>query len=507
MSSPLLALLVRSLREDARGKLTCTARAGLVLVVAVFMVLTVLTTGWGGAPGLQFFQAIAFIQMAFITLAGCSYFASAITEEKEEQTLGLLRMTNLDPLSILLGKSTSRLCGALLLLAAQIPFTLLAVTLGGITSRQVFAAYLALGAYAFLLCNLALLASVVARRTGGAGLLVAVPLVTLGLFAKLIFAPARVRLSPAWSEWNGLWNSAAGALLPLDRMEAIFSTTFAGPLIDRQFWSSIVAGLACFFGAWLLFERCCAGEPGGETGILRESARRRFPPGRVWRRAIVWKDFHFIHGGRFVAGAKYLGYPLLLFATFFFHFDSFSIPETVTECGTFLVWVAGSIFTFELGFAASRLFRVETRDRTWSSLALLPLSADALHRVKLAACYQALFPSVLTVAIGMLIAFCGSVMTSQSGEEVVAVMLLSLVFVGMHCVLFFYLVAWLSLFLPRGALPLGIALIFLFDLLGGLLGLATLGLGFLALPFVPLIAARVFRTRLLERLEQLAAEE
>ena len=82
--------------------------------------------------------------------------------------LGLLRMTDLNPLSILLGKSTSRLCGALLLLAAQFPFTLLAVTLGGVSARQIVAAYLALGAYTFFLCNLALLASVVARRTGQA---------------------------------------------------------------------------------------------------------------------------------------------------------------------------------------------------------------------------------------------------------------------------------------------------------------------------------------------------
>ena len=54
---------------------------------------------------------------------------SAEAEEKEEQTLGLLRMTGLNALSILLGKSTSRLLGALLLLLAQFPFTIFAITL------------------------------------------------------------------------------------------------------------------------------------------------------------------------------------------------------------------------------------------------------------------------------------------------------------------------------------------------------------------------------------------
>src|SRR5439155_21710329 len=115
---------------------------------------------WLGAPGLRFFQAVVQINFFFITLAGVGYFASAITEEKEEMTLGLLRMTSLNPLSILLGKSTSRVFGAVLLLLAQFPFTLLAVSLGGVSVAQVMAVYCTLGAYVFLLSNVALFCSV-----------------------------------------------------------------------------------------------------------------------------------------------------------------------------------------------------------------------------------------------------------------------------------------------------------------------------------------------------------
>src|SRR6188508_1110713 len=131
MSSPLLALFARSLREDVRLKMTYFTRVGLVAVILLFLLSTTDAFGWTNAPGLRFFGTVVFINFFFIVLAGFSYFASAITEEKEEMTLGLLRMTNLDPLSILLGKSTSRLIGALLLLVAQLPFTLLAISLGG----------------------------------------------------------------------------------------------------------------------------------------------------------------------------------------------------------------------------------------------------------------------------------------------------------------------------------------------------------------------------------------
>jgi len=123
--------------------------------------------GWANAPGLRFFEVVVAVDLVFVILAGVSYFSSAISEEKEEMTLGLLRMTNLNPLSILLGKSTSRLCAAILLFVAQIPFTLLAITLGGISLHQVFAAYLTLAAFLVFVSNLALLASVSAVAPPG----------------------------------------------------------------------------------------------------------------------------------------------------------------------------------------------------------------------------------------------------------------------------------------------------------------------------------------------------
>ena len=165
MTSPLLALFTRSLREDTRGRMTYFARGGLAAFTLLVTAGTTIGSRWKGAPGLEFFVVVVTLQAVCVTIAGLGYFASAVTEEKEEMTLGLLRMTNLNPLSILLGKSTSRLCGALLLLAVTFPFALLAVTLGGISAHQIVASLLALGAYTFFLCNLALLGSVIARRT------------------------------------------------------------------------------------------------------------------------------------------------------------------------------------------------------------------------------------------------------------------------------------------------------------------------------------------------------
>src|SRR4030095_6329636 len=174
MPRALLALFTRALREDVRAKSMYWARAGLVGIVLCQVGFVNLRMGGAGAPGLFFFQSVIWMNLVFISLAGLSYFSSAITEEKEEMTLGLLRMTNLNPLSILLGKSASRQIGALLLLLSQVPFTLLAVALGGVTLAQIIAAYTCLGAYTLFLGNVALFHSVISRRTIYAALLTGV---------------------------------------------------------------------------------------------------------------------------------------------------------------------------------------------------------------------------------------------------------------------------------------------------------------------------------------------
>ena len=168
-----LALFIRSLRENIRGASFAWMRAGMATVV-------LLTLFWFkgmdqlGAGGVAFFQPFAVYNAAMIAIAAMSYFASAITEEKEEQTLGLLRMTDLSVLAILFGKSTSRILSGLMLLAVQFPFALLAITLGGMTWEQIAITYALLCAFLIFTANLGLLASVLVPTGGKAGVLTGV---------------------------------------------------------------------------------------------------------------------------------------------------------------------------------------------------------------------------------------------------------------------------------------------------------------------------------------------
>ena len=132
-----------------------------------------------GAPGLFFFSNILWLTLVLIVLAAVSVLSTAITEEKEEGTLGLLLLAGVSPLAVLLGKSMTRQFSIVLLLVVQFPFALLAIVLGGVTLNQIVSGYIALAAFLALVANLGLLSSVFCRRSGTAGMLTLLGLVVV----------------------------------------------------------------------------------------------------------------------------------------------------------------------------------------------------------------------------------------------------------------------------------------------------------------------------------------
>ena len=494
MTSPVLALFIRSLREDARSRLTYLARAGMVGVIILFLFTTIVFSDWSGAPGLDFFRIIVNIQAVFITLAGLSYFASAITEEKEEQTLGLLRMTDLNPLSILLGKSTSRLAGALLLLLAQFPFTLLAITLGGVAQRQIVASYCTLGAYLFLLSNLALLSSVIFARTGPAA-----------------FATGSVLALATGIGGVLLPGNALVHALPFAQLNTILATRFAGAPLSDQVQGNLAAGVGCFLLAWIFFDRLCSGRDDAsavQTEVRGAWQRGLFAPGRPRVLPIVWKDAHFLHGGRGMLFAKFLGYGALLALVW----ASVSrIPGTTfAEFGWMALGLMSLALTLELGFAASRCFRVEIDGQTLPTLALAPLTIRGLVQEKTKACIGSTLPALCYLVLSGACLVLAGFGTGTSPFERAAFFLFACMFISAFAVpqvhFFVHLTGYLSLRMKRGALPLGIAITWVVLMVTPFFGFITMGFGFLAYPFACVLIGNALREKSIALLEERIAE-
>ncbi|MCP4508417.1 MAG: ABC transporter permease subunit, partial [Fuerstiella sp.] len=157
------AFLIRSLRQELRFVSHHVLRAGLAALVLLLFFGRVATFSMRAGVGGIFASNVMTCCYWFVTLLGGVYFCTAIVEEKEEQTLPLLKMTGASPAAILLGKSGPRLVSVLLLLLVVMPFLLLAITLGGVLPRGLLSATLGILAYAIMFCQLGLLASVVSR--------------------------------------------------------------------------------------------------------------------------------------------------------------------------------------------------------------------------------------------------------------------------------------------------------------------------------------------------------
>jgi hypothetical protein len=528
--SALLALFARSLRQDTRSKSTHLGRAGLIIVLLMVLGSTQALSGWAGAPGLLFFSTTMFIDFFFISLAGLSYFASAITEEKEEMTLGLLRMTNLNPLSILLGKSTSRLCGALLLLAAQLPFTLLAVAFGGISAGQIIAAYCTLAAYILLLSNLALLFSVVARRTAAAAFLTGIVLfIYLAGYTMLpaVFSAIGYLFGIEFTNWDSkpaaflaAWKNSS----PLERLSAILKTGFGEGPVGTQVVSNIAAGVTLFLLAWTVFDIFNA-EQREATPLRGRVARSGSPArftnaGRAWRHALLWKDFHFLAGGvlggYFGSLIKLIVYGLLLGSIVWQPYvpgrPAFRWDSAGFKIMGFMAFALG----MELTFAAARIFRHERRWKTLSSLAMLPVSLRSVAYQKILAALLTLWPGILYFCIGVACAsdtiWEGIWKAWHSQMGAVRFSNITLGWLGLsilQALFFLHLVANLSLRVKWGAIPLAIAMSYLFSMPSMMAVMLIFRVnGAMVIPMITLLIATVaLHVNTGARLKQLAAEE
>ena len=450
MGSGVTALLARALKRDADLLRAHLVRFGFVWMIFVALIAAHFMSLYFGAPGLHFFRLMSYLNALFITIAGASIFASTITEEKEEGTLGLLKMAGISGAGILLGKSTSRAIVCALLLLSQLPFVLLAITLGGMTVRQVVCGYAALLSYLLFIANVGLFWSVCCRRTGRAGALTALTAVVLTYGAAAFGGFLNWAASGNWNPGTSLatWLESSllrlGDLSVMQRIDAITSPSAREPIISDQVMLHLIAAPVLFVASWVLFEAMTRNEhgPAPSRGLLpsRRARLRAMRLPRVWGNPFIWKDFNFLAGGWPMFITK-----LALYA---------AVPA-----GAWLMGLRGGgdepayvllvMLGVELTLYASRIFAGELRWKTLPSLVLMPGALARLLYSKLAGCALGLVP-VLTVL--------GVLYVEEYGFRAPAWDTETWVVVAEFAV-FLHLTAFLSLFVRWGAAPLAVVVL------------------------------------------------
>jgi ABC-type transport system involved in multi-copper enzyme maturation permease subunit len=451
-----MALLERSLRVDARAWVPHLARFGLMLAIYAAAIMASTTFGWFAAPGLRFFRSIAYLNLTFMSLLGVGFFSTVITEEKEEDTLGLMLMAGISPLGILLGKSVGRLVQALLLIVVQYPFTLLAVTMGGVTSDQVFSTYVAMVAYMIMLTGVGMLCSTIAPRSRSASIWL-----TMALMAYYVI--------PLCAGW---YLKRSGATIALDsdvlawvarscvylQMRFLLSTGYQETLFSHQVVSNILVGGLGFVLSWALFgiaDSAPSTEASSRGLVTKSLGTFRFlSPGRPNLNPFVWKDFHFAGGGFASLILRVVVY-LVLYSTgpsilwmIFGGWSTSSDAKGVT--GTYL-FLTMFLVSLDAGLLVSRSFQEEIRGQTLATLMMLPKSTGMILYSKIAGSLLVWLPGPICLLLGIIVLpegySCVADFFDRGGSTFLIIALLLVIP---------HVAAIASIYVRWGALPLGI---------------------------------------------------
>jgi ABC-type transport system involved in multi-copper enzyme maturation permease subunit len=479
---PVFALFLRALRDELRSRFPPFLRTAILLILLALLWMNhrVLDT-IQSAGGLYLLQNLALLNLAGITILGLATFCSAITEEKEDGTLALLRMTRLNPLAILLGKSTARFTSGLLFLSVQIPFTLLCVTLGGVSTGQIASVYAVLIGCLFFLCNLGLLFSVIYRGTPRAVILTIFVCFVLFLFAPFLW---NIRYRPFSGTTPELSKSFLGAITgylssvnPVTDITNLLRNfmyspsgmlpTATGPwgrtgpalmLGSNSLAFLLVTGTTCFLAAWALFEKCCGGEVAEALPRQPSSGRKRWfsrlggRGGRAWRWPLIWKDFHFSTGGWRGVWIRLAIYIAALGSALWWGWEYFYGPRLWQEVGSVGVYGGGAGFLIELALASAALFGSERKQHTLGTLCTIPFSVRRLVWGKIAGYALGLLLSAAVYGIGWMLAGDPGFPDGNAARLARA----DHYYYAVQLVFFPVLIAFLSLRIRRGALFLGL---------------------------------------------------
>lgn len=452
-------LLERSLRTDARTWPTHIFRLAFLLVTYICLAQAQEQARWIGAPGLLFFSMVSYVNAFFIAVAGASFFSQAVTEEKEEDTLGLMLLAGISPLGLLLGKSVGRLAQVALLLAVQYPLMRLSVTLGGVLPNQLAAVYVSLLSFTILLSGVGLFVSVVSQRSRDASFLMGVFLMAYWIVPMIAMAygyhQARIAGDTPWT----LAFKEFGSWCIFFRMNTVLSTGFGESILSGQVISNVAGGLLGFALAWTLFPFFATRVPTESTIGVWMRRRRWFTAPRPWSNPFIWKDYYFSFGG--VGGIVWrfgLFAGLFVLCAALTTLDRGRVDlEDAAEVATGFLCLG---LVIDAAYCVAHAIAGEVRGQTLSTLMMLPHSPARIIYSKLAGALLGWLPGLALLVVVTLLFERTSRNLGDLLDEEVFFWLVANALCGVH------LSALLATFVRWGAVAFGLGTQFLSMFLG-----------------------------------------
>jgi len=187
---------------------------------------------------------LMFGQLFLVSVIAPVICASALTVEKEQRTMEMLRLTRLTAWEICWGKLGGRLASIGILMVVFLPVTLLAATLGKVNPVAFSGSYSLVVTTSFALGVLGLTCSALFRRTGTAMAVAMMATVGVLLFVPLVmaFLLGANDIRP-YGETRVFFETVIGAISPYYAMGILAGTM--SPWGNPQGYASVVWVLCC----------------------------------------------------------------------------------------------------------------------------------------------------------------------------------------------------------------------------------------------------------------------
>ena len=255
--------------------------------------------------GLQIFIWLSMSMLVVMSLVSALNASSSIMREKEQRTLGLLFLSDISSRDFILGKLFTSLFSTTMAILSALPLFLLAVSLGGVSARQILTAFAVLLGTVFLLSGLGLFAATTARNEKSMNGLLLLVIMTL-----LVFLPIAITLTyipknrppPAAmmciiSPFVAMGSLARGRLLVHGLANAGVSVVLGAGFV-------LLAGVL-LPGRVLSRERPPIAQKIRQRLKADRRSRKWVIPARISGNPVTWKDFTYGHGGRRATWLKF----------------------------------------------------------------------------------------------------------------------------------------------------------------------------------------------------------
>ena len=339
------------------------------------------------AHGSELLEKLLFIAAIFIFFGGVIHASKAVCWEVSLELRDLVRLTGIDPASLLWCKSLARWWTIALSIILIVPIAMYARTIGGITGDQLFAGGCWLLLASVLTAGFAMVASVSSNRAANAETTAATGSFLLMLIYHMLFWVASAFIGLVVPYLYSQFGLAAGswvqraAMIPLSYAPVTgFYRSLKSPatfsLFGPAFWLHFITAFLCMWAAKIVMRSRLrvttqGDEPFVASGIVpRKVINRASSRPRCSDRPFFWKDTYILGAGRWsqVWWAFLSGIGLLaLIGSTIRNVDSAEVLPLVFGI------IAICLLPCVIAVRFDALLTAEFRDNTWNSLMLLPI--------------------------------------------------------------------------------------------------------------------------------------